>query len=108
MSSVEMADIVEWWSTWWELEHRAESDSESDRSSSDIAFVLEAQYTYDRWTATVNKIREAAQEHADVRAYLESLKVVELRELAGRLDRGTAGLRKQALVDELADWLAWF
>lgn len=108
MSSVEMADIVEWWSSWWELEHHAKSDSESDESSSDVAFVLEAQHTYGRWTATANEIREAAEEHADVRVYLESLKVVELRERAGHLDRGTSGLRKQDLVDELVDWLEWF
>lgn len=31
MSSVEMADIVEWWSSWWEVEHHAESDGESGK-----------------------------------------------------------------------------
>lgn len=108
MSSVEMADVVEWWASWWELEHRAESDSESGRLSSDMAFVLGSQRTYARWTATASEVREAAVEHVDVRAYLESLKVAELREWAGRLGRGTAGLRKQDLVDELVDWLDWF
>ncbi|MDE0677246.1 MAG: hypothetical protein OXH42_07900 [Acidimicrobiaceae bacterium] len=108
MSSVEMADVVEWWVSWWELEHRAESDSESGKLSSDMAFVLESQRTYARWTAAASEVREAAVEHVDVRAYLGSLKVAELREWAGRLGRGTAGLRKQDLVDELVDWLDWF
>ena len=108
MSSVEMADIVDWWASWWEIERHAESDSEPGNSSSDIAFVLDAQRTHQRWTATANEICVAAEGHADLRAYLESLKVVELREWAARLDRGTAGLRKQALVDELVDWLDWF
>ncbi|MYK72892.1 MAG: hypothetical protein F4021_14545 [Acidimicrobiales bacterium] len=108
MSSVEMADVVEWWVSWWELEHRAESDSESGKLSSDMAFVLESQRAYARWTAAASEVREAAVEHVDVRAYLGSLKVAELREWAGRLGRGTAGLRKQDLVDELVDWLDWF
>ncbi|MYH76033.1 MAG: hypothetical protein F4155_14705 [Acidimicrobiales bacterium] len=103
-----MADVVEWWVSWWELEHRAESDSESGKLSSDMAFVLESQRAYARWTAAASEVREAAVEHVDVRAYLGSLKVAELREWAGRLGRGTAGLRKQDLVDELVDWLDWF
>ena len=107
LSSVEMADIVEWWASWWEMEHHAESDPESDESDRDIAYVLEAQRTYKGWTTTALEIREAAGEHADVQAYLASLRVVELREWAGRLDRGTVGLRKQDLVDTLVDWLDW-
>ncbi len=107
MSSVEMADVVEWW-VWWEIERDAELDSEPDESSKDVAFVLQAQRTYDGWAAAANEIRRAAEEHVDIPAYLESLKVVELRDRAAQLDLGVAGLRKQDLVDALAQAIEWF
>lgn len=104
----EMSDVIEWWTEEWEVDEPAEHDPRSDESSWDVDFVLYAQGLRNGWVMAVNEIREAAAEHADVPAYLASLRVVELKDWAGRLDIGIAGLRKQGLVETLVGAIEWF
>ncbi len=108
LSPVEMSDVVEWWTDRWELDYHAEPDPESDESSTDIAFVLEAQSTYDGWLTAINEIREAAEEYDDVQAYLEAMRAVELRQFVKRLHLQPGGRRKQDIVEALVDCLDWF
>ncbi|WP_419839419.1 type I restriction endonuclease [Candidatus Poriferisodalis sp.] len=105
---VEMSEVVEWWTDWWELEYQVESDPESDESSSDIAFVLGAQGTHDGWVTAANEIRGAAEEYDDVQTYLETMRMVELRQFAKRLSVQPGGRSKQDMVEALVKCLEWF
>ena len=104
----EMSDVIEWWTEEWGVDWPKEHNSHQGDAGSEIEFVLNAQNLYGAWVATVDEIHEAAAEHADVPAYLGSLKVIELRAWAVRLDLGTSGLRKQDLVATLAEAVEWF
>jgi len=103
----EMSDVLEWWAEEWEVDAPTEHDCDLGESSQNVEFVLHAQGLYRGWVTAADEIREAAEEFVDVQAYLASLKVVELRDWAVRLGLGTSGLRKQGLVDTLAENIEW-
>ena len=58
--------------------------------------------------ATVNEIREAAEEYEDVQACLEAMRVAELQQFVKRLRLQPGGRSEQDIVEALIDCLEWF
>ncbi len=108
MSSVEMSDVVEYWTEEWGLDEPAEHVSGPDDSSRDVEFILYAQGVYDGWVSAASEIREAAEEYDDLQASLEAMRMVELRQFAKRLPIQPGGRSKRDTVEALVGCVEWF